>query len=163
ADDSHGLAPEAVTKKVASMVGPKDTYGVDTGNVSEWSVRGLPMDKQQRFVLSGLFATMGYGLPAGMAGALSVPEGQAWSFSGDGGFAMVAPDIITEARYELPVINVVFSNQRFGFIYREQVDTKQHLYGVDLTDADWAKVAEGLRGIRLTVTNNAEVAQVFDH
>ncbi|WP_341780244.1 pyruvate oxidase [Levilactobacillus sp. HBUAS70063] len=162
ADDSHGLAPEAVTKKVASMVGPKDTYGVDTGNVSEWSVRGLPMDKQQRFVLSGLFATMGYGLPAGMAGALSVPEGQAWSFSGDGGFAMVAPDIITEARYELPVINVVFSNQRFGFIYREQVDTKQHLYGVDLTDADWAKVAEGLGGIGFTVTNNAEVEQVFD-
>lgn len=42
---------------------------------------------------------MGFGLPAGMAGALSVPDSQAWSFSGDGGFAMVAPDIITEARY----------------------------------------------------------------
>ncbi|MFC6208124.1 thiamine pyrophosphate-binding protein [Levilactobacillus tongjiangensis] len=162
ADDSKGLAPEAVTKMIASMVGPKDTYGVDTGNVSEWAVRGLPMDKQQRFALSGLFATMGYGLPAGLAGALSVPDAQAWSLSGDGGFAMVAPDIITEARYKLPVINVVFSNRRFGFIYREQVDTKQHLYGVDLTDADWAKVAEGLGGIGFTVTNNAEVEQVFD-
>lgn len=162
ADDSKGLAPEAVTQKIASMVGPKDTYGVDTGNVSEWAVRGLPMNKQQRFALSGLFATMGYGLPAGLAGALSVPDAQAWSLSGDGGFAMVAPDIITEARYKLPVINVVFSNRRFGFIYREQVDTKQHLYGVDLTDADWAKVAEGLGGIGFTVTNNAEVEQVFD-
>ncbi|MFC6290476.1 pyruvate oxidase [Levilactobacillus angrenensis] len=161
-DDSNGLAPEAVTKKIASMVGPKDTYGVDTGNVSEWAVRGLPMDQQQRFALSGLFATMGYGLPAGLAGALSVPDGQAWSLSGDGGFAMVAPDIITEARYGLPVINVVFSNRRFGFIYREQIDTKQHLYGVDLTDADWAKVAEGLGGLGFTVTNNAEVDQVFD-
>lgn len=161
-DDSHGLAPEAVTKKIASMVGPKDTYGVDTGNVSEWAVRGLPMDQQQRFALSGLFATMGYGLPAGMAGALSVPDAQAWSLSGDGGFAMVAPDLITEVRYGLPVINVIFSNQRFGFIYREQVDTKQHLYGVDLTDADWAKVAEGFGAIGFTVTNNAEVNQVFD-
>lgn len=123
---------------------------------------GLPMDQEQRFAISGLFATMGYGLPAGMAGALSVPDAQAWSLSGDGGFAMVAPDIITVARYGLPVINVVFSNQRFGFIYREQVDTKQHLYGVDLTDADWAKVAEGLGGIGFTVTNNQEVAQVFD-
>ncbi|QCZ52350.1 pyruvate oxidase [Levilactobacillus brevis] len=162
ADDSQGLAPEAVTKKIAELAGPKDTYGVDTGNVSEWAVRGLPMAQEQRFAISGLFATMGYGLPAGMAGALSVPDAQAWSLSGDGGFAMVAPDIITEARYGLPVINVVFSNQRFGFIYREQVDTKQHLYGVDLTDADWAKVAEGLGGIGFTVTNNQEVAQVFD-
>ncbi|WP_338211038.1 thiamine pyrophosphate-dependent enzyme [Lactiplantibacillus paraxiangfangensis] len=161
-DDQDGLAPEAVMNKVASMVGPKDTYGVDTGNVSEWAVRGLPMDQQQKFALSGLFATMGFGLPAGMAGALSVPDSQAWSFSGDGGFAMVAPDIITEARYGLPVINVVFSNRRFGFIYREQVDTKQHLYGVDLTDADWAKVAEGLGGIGFTVKNNQEVNAVFD-
>ncbi|WP_318766978.1 thiamine pyrophosphate-binding protein [Lactiplantibacillus carotarum] len=161
-DDRDGLAPETVMNKVASMVGPKDTYGVDTGNVSEWAVRGLPMDQDQKFALSGLFATMGYGLPAGMAGALSVKDSQAWSFSGDGGFAMVAPDLITEARYGLPVINVVFSNRRFGFIYREQVDTQQHLYGVDLTDADWAKVAEGLGGIGFTVSNQAEVETVFN-
>ncbi|MBF5067086.1 pyruvate oxidase, partial [Salmonella enterica subsp. enterica serovar Istanbul] len=57
ADDHDGLAPEAVMHKVASMVGPRDTYGVDTGNVSEWAVRGLPMDQEQRFALSGLFAT----------------------------------------------------------------------------------------------------------
>lgn len=110
------------------------------------------MNKNQRFAISGLFATMGFGLPGGLAGALSVPDAQAWSLSGDGGFAMVAPDIITEARYELPVINVVFSNNRFGFIWYEQAETKQHFYGVDLTDADWAKVAEGLVGLALRST-----------
>ena len=162
-DDSAGLAPETVMRKVASLVGPKDIYGVDTGNVSEWAVRGLPMDQQQRFALSGLFATMGYGLPAGLAGALNADKGaQAWSFSGDGGFAMVAPDLITEARYQLPVINVVFTNNRFGFIYNEQVATGQHLYGVDLTEADWAKVAEGLGGIGFTVTNKVDVENVFN-
>ncbi|MDT6979932.1 thiamine pyrophosphate-binding protein [Levilactobacillus zymae] len=162
-DDSAGLAPETVMRKVASMVGPQDIYGVDTGNVSEWAVRGLPMDQQQRFALSGLFATMGYGLPAGLAGALNADKGaQAWSFSGDGGFAMVAPDLITEARYQLPVINVVFTNNRFGFIYNEQVTTGQHLYGVDLTEADWAKVAEGLGGIGFTVANKVDVENVFN-
>ncbi|GEO70064.1 thiamine pyrophosphate-binding protein [Levilactobacillus acidifarinae] len=162
-DDSAGLAPETVMRKVASMVGPKDIYGVDTGNVSEWAVRGLPMNQHQRFALSGLFATMGYGLPAGLAGALNADKGaQAWSFSGDGGFAMVAPDLITEARYQLPVINVVFTNNRFGFIYNEQVATGQHLYGVDLTEADWAKVAEGLGGIGFTVTNKVDVENVFN-
>ncbi|HBF74122.1 MAG TPA: pyruvate oxidase [Lactobacillus sp.] len=160
-DDSKGLNPEAVTKKIAELAGPNDTYAVDTGNVSEWGVRGLPMNKNQRFAISGLFATMGFGLPGGMAGALSVPDAQAWSLSGDGGFAMVAPDIITEARYELPVINVVFSNSRFGFIYYEQAESKQHFYGVDLTDADWAKVAEGLGGIGFTVKNKADLDEVF--
>lgn len=163
-DDSQGLAPETVMRKVASLVGPDDIYGVDTGNVSEWAVRGLPMDQNQRFALSGLFATMGYGLPAGLAGALNAAKGaQAWSFSGDGGFAMVAPDLITEVRYQLPVINVVFTNNRFGFIYNEQVATGQHLYGVDLTEADWAKVAEGLGGIGFTVKNKVDVENVFNH
>nr|WP_218043496.1 pyruvate oxidase [Lentilactobacillus dabitei] len=160
-DDSDGLNAESVTKKIAEMAGPNDTYAVDTGNVSEWSVRGLPMNKNQRFAISGLFATMGFGVPGGMAGALSVPEGQAWSLSGDGGFSMVSQDIITEARYGLPVINVVFSNDRFGFIWYEQMQTKQHFYGVDLTDADWAKVAEGLGGIGFTVKNIKDLDEVF--
>lgn len=160
-DDSTGLNPETVTAKIAEMAGPNDTYGVDTGNVSEWGVRGLPMNHNQRFAISGLFATMGFGLPAGLAGALSVPDAQAWSLSGDGGFSMVAPDIITEARYGLPVINVVFANERLGFIYNEQVATKQHLYGVDLTGADWAKVAEGLGGIGFTISSIKEADEVF--
>jgi Thiamine pyrophosphate-requiring enzymes [acetolactate synthase, pyruvate dehydrogenase (cytochrome), glyoxylate carboligase, phosphonopyruvate decarboxylase] len=160
-DDSKGLNPETVTKKMAELAGPNDTYGVDTGNVTEFGVRGLPMNHNQRFALSGLFATMGFGLPAGLAGALSVPDAQAWTLSGDGGFSMVAPDIITEARYNLPVINVVLSNERLGFIYYEQVASKQHLYGVDLTGADWAKVAEGLGAIGFTITSIKEANEVF--
>ncbi|MBL3531205.1 pyruvate oxidase [Companilactobacillus zhachilii] len=160
-DDSKGLNPETVTKKMAELAGPNDTYGVDTGNVTEFGVRGLPMNHNQRFALSGLFATMGFGLPAGLAGALSVPDAQAWTLSGDGGFSMVAPDIITEARYNLPVINVVLSNERLGFIYYEQVASKQHLYGVDLTGTDWAKVAEGLGAIGFTITSIKEANEVF--
>lgn len=160
-DDSNGLNPETITSKIAEMAGPNDTYGVDTGNVSEFGVRGLPMNHNQRFAISGLFATMGFGLPAGLAGALSVPDAQAWTLSGDGGFSMVAPDLITEARYGLPVINVVLSNERLGFIYYEQVASKQHLYGVDLTGADWAKVAEGLGGIGFTVKSIKDADEVF--
>lgn len=160
-DDSDGLNAESVTKKIAEMAGPNDTYAVDTGNVSEWSVRGLPMNKNQRFAISGLFATMGFGLPGGIAGALSVPDGQAWSLSGDGGFSMVVQDILTQVRYGLPVINVVFSNDRFGFIWYEQMQTKQHFYGVDLNDADWAKVSEGLGGIGFTVKSIKDLDEVF--
>jgi pyruvate oxidase len=161
-DDSKGLNPETVYKKISEMVGPDDVYAVDTGNVSEWSARGLPMTHNQRFAISGLFATMGFGLPAGIAGALNAePNAQTWTLSGDGGFAMVAPDLLAQVRYKLPIINVVFSNYLFGFIYKEQIDTQQHLYGVDLTEADWAAVAEGLGAIGFTVRSISEVDRVF--
>ncbi|MCI1935430.1 MAG: thiamine pyrophosphate-dependent enzyme [Bifidobacteriaceae bacterium] len=161
-DDSKGLHAETITKHIAEIAGPDDLYAVDTGNVSEWSVRGLPMNARQRFAISGLFATMGFGVPAGIAGALNAkPGAHVWSLSGDGGFSMVAPDIITQARYGLPVVNVVFTNNRLGFIYKEQVDTGQHLYGVDLTEADWAKVGEGLGGIGFTIRSVNEADEVF--
>ncbi len=160
-DDSKGLNPESVTKHVKQIAGPNDTFAIDTGNVSEWGVRGVPMNKNQRFAISGLFATMGFGIPGSIAGALDAPNGQSWSLSGDGGFSMVVQDIITQARYQLPVINIVFSNERFGFIYYEQVESKQHLYGVDLTGADWAKVAEGLGGIGFTAKNIKDLDEIF--
>ncbi|GKT04153.1 pyruvate oxidase [Furfurilactobacillus entadae] len=160
-DESTGLQPEAVMKQVRALAGPNDTYGVDTGNVSEFAVRGVKMDENQKFVLSGLFATMGYGLPAGLAGALSFPDSQAWTFSGDGGIAMVIQDLLTEVRYELPVVNIVFSNERFGFIWYEQQQTKQHFYGVDLTETDWAKVADGFGAIGFNVSTLADLETTF--
>lgn len=162
ADDSDGLHPEAVMKKITEISGPNDTFGVDTGNVTEFSVRGLPMNKNQKLAISGLFATMGFGLPAGLSGALSVPDAQSWSISGDGGFSMVMQDIITEAKYELPVINVVLTNEMLGYIYYEQFKSKQHIFGVDLQGADWAKAAESLGGIGFTVSTVAQVDSVFD-
>lgn len=161
-DETNGLAPEAVMQQVASMVGPNDLFGVDTGNVSEWAVRGLPLNQNQRFAISGLYAAMGFGLPAGIAGALSRPDAQSWTFSGDGGFAMGVQDLITAVKYKLPTINVVFTNTRLGFIYEEQLENQQHLFGVELADADWAKVAEAMGAIGFTVRTKAEVAQVFD-
>lgn len=39
--------------------------------------------------------------------------------------------------------------------------SKQHLYGVDLTGADWAKVAEGLGGIGFTIKSIKDADEVF--
>lgn len=55
----------------------------------------------------------------------------------------------------------MFSNDRLGFIYKEQIDTKQHLYGVDLTPADWAKAGEAFGGIGFTIRSVAEADEVF--
>lgn len=51
---------------------------------------------------------MGNGVPGGIAAQLSYPEKQVFTLSGDGGFAMVMQDIITQVKYQLPIINVVF-------------------------------------------------------
>ncbi len=120
------------------------------------------MNGKQKHTTSGWFATMGNGVPGGIAAQLSYPEKQVFTLSGDGGFAMVMQDIITQVKYQLPIINVVFSNDSFGFIEAEQEDTEQKKFGVFLEDADFGKVGEALGANSFTVTEYSQLRFAFD-
>jgi pyruvate oxidase len=106
---------------------------------------------------------MGVGIPGAIAGKLDFPDRQVWSLAGDGGAAMTMQDLVTQVQYKLPAINVVFSNNEFGFIKDEQEDTNGGRFiGVAFNDIDFSKVAEavGMKGFR--VTQISELAAVFD-
>ncbi|BDZ31080.1 thiamine pyrophosphate-binding protein [Lactiplantibacillus sp. WILCCON 0030] len=157
ADDHDGLAAEGVMAAIKAAATSDAVFGLDVGNNTEWSIRQLPFDHAQRFAMSAWYGTMGFGLPAGLAGKLSYPDKQVWSISGDGGFAMVMPDLLTEVKYQLPVINVVLENKALGYIGHEKITAGQAPYGIDLVGADWAGMADNMGGIGFKVTNLAEL------
>src|SRR5699024_11050927 len=126
------------------------------------SVRHLELNGQQAFTTSGWFATMGYGVPGGIAAQLSFPQKQVFTFSGDGGYAMNLSDIITQVKYHLPIINVALTNDSFGFIQAEQETTNTALFGVDLADADFGKASEALGAQGFTVRTMAELRPAFE-
>lgn len=161
--DDLPVRVEAVFKEINRIAADDAIFITDVGNVTIHGVRLLKMNgEKQMFTTSGLFATMGYGVPGGIGAALSYPGRQVFSLSGDGGFSMVMQDIITQVKYNLPVINVILSNDSFGFIEAEQEDTKQPKFGVDLKGADYAKVGEGLGAKGYSVTKKEQLKQVFD-
>lgn len=161
-DDSEGLPAEAVMKIIKAHATDNTIFAADVGNNTEWAARQLPFNKDQKFTLSSWFATMGYGLPAGMAGKLSYPDRQVVNVSGDGGFAMVMQDLLTEVKYQLPVVNVVLENKVFGFIQHEKIAANQAPYGIDLQGANWAGIAENMGAIGLTVTDQKSLDDAFD-
>jgi len=113
------LRPEPVFREINRIATDDAIFITDVGNVTIFAIRFLDMNGQQQFSTSGLFATMGYGVPGGIGAKLSYPNRQIFTLSGDGGFAMVMQDIITQVKYNLPIINIVFSNASFGFIDAE--------------------------------------------
>lgn len=123
---------EPIFKQINAMATDDAIFQVDVGNVTIDGMRFLDTSKQQRFTTSGWYATMGYALPAAIGSQVEFPDRQVWSISGDGGFAMVMQDIITQVKYKLPIINVILSNDSLGFIEAEQDDTRQPHSGVDL-------------------------------
>lgn len=156
-DDAKGLSPEAVIKAVAQHSSPDAFYGLDVGNNTIHAVRGLPLHGGRQHVLSGWFATLGVGLPYGTAAKLDDPGRQVWTIQGEGGFAMNMQEIITQARYGLPVINILLDNNSYGFIQHAQI-LKDFAYGVDLPDTDWALAATGMGAVGLTATNLSELS-----
>lgn len=156
ADESKGLSAEAVIKAVGEYSAPDAYYGLDVGNNTMYSVRMLPLNQQRQYSVSGIFATLGVGLPYSIAAKLAKPERQVWSISGDGGVAMNIQEIITQTRYELPIINIILSNQSYGFIKHAQLNS-EFLYGVDITDVDWAMTTQGMGAVSFKVTTLDEL------
>lgn len=161
--DDMPMRVEPVFKEINRIADDDAIFITDVGNCTIYAIRLLNMNGgKQMFTTSGLFATMGYGVPGGIAAKLSYPDRQVFTLSGDGGFAMVMQDIITQVKYNLPVINVVFADDAFGFIEAEQEDTNQPKYGVHLAGADYAKIGEAMGAKGFTVTRREQLREVFD-
>lgn len=160
-DESTPLRAEPVFKEINRIAEQDAVYVADVGNVTLNAIRHLEMNGEQQFTTSGWFATMGNGVPGGIAAQLTYPDKQVFTFSGDGGFAMQMQDVITQVKYKLPIINVVFSNDAFGFIEAEQEDTEQQKFGVFLEGADFGKVGEALGADGFTITEYSQLEPAF--
>lgn len=156
--DEMPVRPEPIFDAINKAASDKAVFAVDVGNVNINFARLIKLHDDQSWTTSGLYATMGYGVPASLAGVEAFPDRDVYSLSGDGGFAMMSEEILTQAKYNMHVINVVFSNETLGYIEAEQTDdSHQPLSGVSLPDTDWAKVAEGMGATGFTVRTKAEM------
>lgn len=135
-------------------------YSIDVGNSTQTSTRHLHMTPKNMWRTSPLFATMGIALPGGIAAKKDNPDRQVWNIMGDGAFNMCYPDVITNVQYNLPVINVVFTNDEYAFIKNKYEDTNKHLFGVDFTNADYAKIAEAQGAVGFTVNRIEDIDAV---
>ncbi|QMU08664.1 pyruvate oxidase [Levilactobacillus suantsaii] len=161
--DEMPVRPEPIFDVLNKTASDKAVFGVDVGNVNINFERLIDMHGDQKWVTSGKYATMGFGLPASIAAKIAYPDRDVYSLSGDGGFAMLMEEILTQVKYNLHVINVVFSNETLGFIEAEQTDdSHQPLSGVDLPATDWATAAKGMGAEAYTATTKAEFQKAID-
>ncbi len=157
------VRPEPIFDVLNQEVSDKAVWAIDVGNVNINFERLIRMHGDQKWATSGIYATMGFGVPAALAAKVNYPDRDVYSLSGDGAFAMLSEEILAQVKYNLHVINIVFSNETLGFIEAEQTDdSHQPLSGVDLPDTDWAKVGEGYGAVGFTVRTKAEFKQALE-
>ena len=100
---------------------------------------------------------LGYGIPLMIGAKLATPDRFCLNFMGDGAFGMSGLDIETSVRASAPITTVVLNNGGMA-TYPGGYPIANELFGLTRMGGDYAKIAEGMGAVGITVTQPAEIA-----
>ena len=131
------------------------------GNFASWVHRFFKhsgLAKGFKTQLAPTNGSMGYGVPAGIAAAITTGR-VVLTMAGDGDFLMNGQELATATQYGAKTIIVLLNNGMFGTIRMHQErDYPQHVAGTALMNPDFAALARayGYAGVRITKTAEFE-------
>jgi acetolactate synthase-1/2/3 large subunit len=96
---------------------------------------------KQNIIMTNGWSGMGFGIPASLAIKMINPQSKVVCVTGDGGFLMMAGEIITARRYNIPVMIVVLADGELNLIKLKQSwqnisPYATRLYSGDLFDSE---------------------------
>jgi pyruvate dehydrogenase (quinone) len=157
------MKPQVVAWELGRRLGPEAIVACDSGTITTWWARNIPVKRGQLHSVSGNLASMGCGLPYAMAAQVAYPERPCVAFVGDGGFSMLMAELATCVKYQLPVKVVVIKNNTLGQIKWEQmVFLGNPEYGCELQPIDFAAFARACGATGLSITEPGECGRVLD-
>jgi thiamine pyrophosphate-dependent acetolactate synthase large subunit-like protein len=103
---------------------------------------------------------LGYGIPLMIGTKLAKPDKFCLNFMGDGAFGMSGLDIETSVRAGAPITTIVLNNGDMA-TYPGGYPTARQLFEMTKMTGDYAKIAEGLGAVGITVTAPGDVASAL--
>jgi pyruvate dehydrogenase (quinone)/pyruvate oxidase len=136
------MKPQVVAHELAQCLADDAIIATDSGTITSWVARYVPIRAGRMFSCSGNLATMACGLPYAIAAAIAYPGRQVVAVVGDGGFTMLMGELATCVKYGLDVKVVIIKNNSLGQIKWEQmVFLGNPEYGCELQPIDFAAFA----------------------
>jgi pyruvate dehydrogenase (quinone) len=152
------IKPQMIARMISDMADPNAIISSDSGTCVTWIARQFHVKRGQLFSLAGNLATMACGLPYSIAAKVAYPDRQSIAFVGDGAFTMLMGEMATAVKYNLPITVVILKNNTLGQIKWEQmVFLGNPEYGVELQPIDFARYAESVGAVGLSVEHPDEL------
>lgn len=132
----------------------------EVGQNQMWAAQYYKYKEPRTFLTSGGLGTMGYGLGASIGAKLGRPDKTVVNVAGDGCFRMNMNEIVTAARYNVPIIQLVLNNHVLGMVRQWQSLYYGQRYSATVLDdqLDFVKLAEAMGAVGMRVTKKEEVA-----
>ncbi len=117
---------------------------------------GYEVYKPRTLITCGYQGTLGYGFSTAIGVKFANPDKHVISINGDGGFMFTMPELSTVARYNVDMTIIVFNNNIYENVRRQQREWFDERYiNSDLTNPDFVKLSESF-GIPARRVNNAQ-------
>ena len=114
------------------------------------------------FIGWGKTTHLGFGIPLMIGAKMAEPDKFCLNLMGDGAFGMSGTDIETAARSKAAITTVLLNNSAMATYSGPSQGTigaeARERYGVSTMQGDYAKIAEGMGAVGITVTKATEMA-----
>ena len=157
------MKPQVIAWELGKRLSDDAIVSCDSGTITSWFARHIPVKRGQMHSVSGNLATMANGLPYTIAAQIAHPGRQCVGFVGDGGFTMLMGEFATAVKYELPIKIVIVKNNSLGQIKWEQmVFLGNPEYACELQPIDFAAFARACGGAGYTLDDPATCGDALD-
>jgi pyruvate dehydrogenase (quinone)/pyruvate oxidase len=157
------MKPQVLAWEVGRQLADDAIVSCDSGTVSVWFARQVPVRRGQMHSLSGTLASMGNGVPYAIAAQVAYPQRQCIALVGDGGFSMMMGEFATAVKYRLPIKVFIFKNNSLGMIKWEQmVFLGNPEFGCELHPIDFAAFARACGAEGFTIERAEDCPQIVE-
>ncbi|MFB6206425.1 MAG: acetolactate synthase large subunit [Haloglomus sp.] len=132
----------------------------DVGSHKMAIAKHFPAIQPNTCLISNGLASMGIGVPGGVAADLAVDENVVVA-TGDGGFLMNAAELNTADRLDASFTVVLYNDDEYGLITEEFQTEVGSTYGTELTNPDFRSLAESFDVDAYRPTSWEELADTF--
>lgn len=158
APDGLPIHPAVIIRALERSLAPNAIITLDTGDHTLWFGAHFRA-KNQDTILSGMWRTMGFGLPAAIAAKLSRPERQVLCLTGDGGLAMVLGELATLGQAGLAITVIVANNGAFALEAHKQARAGYPVFAQEFRNPDFAAIMTQVGGVGRRVERPAQLEE----
>jgi acetolactate synthase-1/2/3 large subunit len=159
-EDVDAVLPKDVLETLDRLTDGNAILSTEVGQHQMWAAEYYNFKYPRTFATSGGFGTMGYGLGASIGAKVGNPDKTVVNIAGDGSFYMNLTELSTLARYDIPVIELVFNNSVLGMVRQWQRLFYGKRFSQTVIDkgTDFVKLGEsfGVKSLRITKKSDIE-------
>ncbi len=163
ADDVDAVLPKDVLETLDKLTDSNAILTTEVGQHQMWVAEYYNFTTPRTFATSGGFGTMGYGLGASIGAKVGNPNKTVVNIAGDGSFYMNLTELSTLAKYNIPIVELVFNNSVLGMVRQWQrlFYGKRFSQTVIEKGTDFIKLGEAFGVKSLQITKKSDIEPVL--